>query len=75
VVVAVRAVLVATPHSASVTSSPLFVHLRVFEFTRILPERLLALFADKDHVEGLRQRVVGLLRMALGAVEPFFAWP
>jgi hypothetical protein len=51
------------------------VHLRVLEFTRILPECLLALFADEDHIESLRQRVVGLLRMALGAVEPFFAWP
>jgi hypothetical protein len=40
----------------------------------ILPEGLLALFADEDHVKRLHQRVVGLFRMALGAVEPFFAW-
>jgi hypothetical protein len=52
-----------------------FRHLRVFEFTRIFPKGLFALFADEDHVKRLHQRVVGLFRVALGAVEPFFAWP
>jgi hypothetical protein len=50
-------------------------HVRILEFARILAEGLFALFAYKDHVEGLHQRVVGLLGMALGAVEPLLAWP
>jgi hypothetical protein len=49
-------------------------HLRIFELARILPERLLALLANKRHVEGLHQRVISLLGVALCAVEPFFAW-
>jgi hypothetical protein len=50
-------------------------YLRILEFARILAEGFFALFAYKDHVEGLHQRVVGLLSMALGAVEPLLAWP
>jgi hypothetical protein len=49
-------------------------HVRILKLARILPERLLALLADKGHVEGLHQRVISLLGVALGAVEPFLAW-
>lgn len=50
-------------------------HLRILKLARILPERLLALLAYESHVEGLHQRVISLLGVALCAVEPFFAWP
>jgi hypothetical protein len=75
VVIAVRAVLVATPHSASVPPKQVHRYVRIFKLARILPKRLLALLADEGHVEGLHQRVISLLGMALCAVEPFFAWP
>lgn len=50
-------------------------HSRILELTCILAKRLLALFAYKGHVEGLHERVVTLLLVALCTVEPFFAWP
>ena len=46
---------------------------RIFKLARVLPKRLLALFANKCHVKGLHERVVGRLLVALGAVEPFLA--
>jgi hypothetical protein len=52
-----------------------FRHIRILKFARILPKGLFALFAYEGHVKGLHQRVIGLLRMALGAIEPFLAWP
>lgn len=50
------------------------VHSRIFELARIFAKGLFALFADEGHVKGLHERVVGLLLVALCAVEPFFAW-
>jgi hypothetical protein len=47
---------------------------RILKFSRVLPEGLLALLADEDHVEGLHQRVISLFGVALCAVEPFLAW-
>lgn len=47
---------------------------RILELARILAKGLFALFADEGHVKGLHEWVVGLLLVALCAVEPFFAW-
>jgi hypothetical protein len=49
-------------------------HSRILEFSRILPEGLLALLTNEDHVEGLHQRVISLFGVALCTVEPFLAW-
>ena len=45
--------------------------LRLLELLRIFPECFLALLADECHVKTLQKRVVGLLLVAFGAVEPF----
>lgn len=39
----------------------------------VLSEALLALLARKDHLEALKQVVIGLIVVAFGAVEPFLA--
>ena len=49
-------------------------YLRILKLAGILAKGLFTLFAYKGHVEGLHEWVVGLLLVALGAVEPFFAW-
>jgi hypothetical protein len=67
--------LVQQAHHGSTGTRPDTRDVRILKLARILSKGLFALFAYKDHVEGLHQRVVGLLGMALGAVEPFLAWP
>ena len=77
VVVAVRAVLVAAPRSANVGPGMWLWdaerHVPVLELAGVLAEGLFALFADKDHLEALQQRVVSRLLVALCAVEPLLA--
>jgi hypothetical protein len=43
------------------------------ELLGVLPKALFALLTREGHVEALEERVLLLLLMALGAVEPFFA--
>jgi hypothetical protein len=62
------------PSSAMHTTINSIRHPRILKLARILPKSLLALLADEDHVEGLRQRVISLLGVALCAVKPFLAW-
>lgn len=45
--------------------------LRLLEFLRIFSKCFLTLLADERHVKALQQRVVGLLLVAFGAIEPF----
>ena len=74
-VVAVRAVLVATPHQSERDLQHSLIYSRVLELARIFPEGLCALFAYKDHVKRLHERMVALFLMTFCAVEPFFAYP
>jgi hypothetical protein len=46
----------------------------VLELASILAEGLLALFADEDHFEALKERVISRLLVAFCAVEPLFAY-
>lgn len=74
VVVAVRAVLVAvSPSAPCLVSFQNVNHSPVLELAGVLTECLAALLAYEDHFEALQQRVVGLLLVALGAVEPLLA--
>lgn len=74
-VVAVRAVFVAVPRQPICPArKEALVYSRILKLARILAKGLFALFADEGHVKGLHERVVGLLLVALCAVEPFFAW-
>ena len=63
------------PSISTCPSSQRTPNVRVFHLAGILAEGLLALLADEGHVKGLHQRVIALFLVALGAVEPFLAWP